>query len=253
MDIRELQRNWDTFGNTDPLWAILTDPEKKGGKWDLDEFFKAGDDTINRVFKYIEPIGVNIQKGRALDFGCGVGRLTQPLARYFNEVIGVDIAPSMIELARKYNRHVDKCKYHLNFTNDLRQFPDNSFNFIISIIVLQHIEPKYIKNYLKEFLRILIPRGLIVFQLPGEQIISNYNQKKGLKQRIKGIIPVNLLNLYRKLKYGNLSIQPVMEMHRIKMGEVVKFLEENGATILSTIQLPKVKEWVNYAYVISKE
>lgn len=146
MDIKELQRNWDAFGKTDPLWAILTDPEKRGGKWDLDEFFKAGDDTINKIFKYIESIGINFRRGRALDFGCGVGRLTQPLTRYFNEVIGVDIAPSMIELARKYNRHGDRCKYYLNPDNDLRQFPDDSFDFIISIITLQHMKPRYIKT-----------------------------------------------------------------------------------------------------------
>jgi hypothetical protein len=30
-----LQRNWDTFGRLDPLWAILTDPRHKGNRWDL--------------------------------------------------------------------------------------------------------------------------------------------------------------------------------------------------------------------------
>ena len=39
MDLKQLQKNWDEFGKTDPLWAILTSPDRKGGKWDPEEFF----------------------------------------------------------------------------------------------------------------------------------------------------------------------------------------------------------------------
>ena len=42
MEIKELQRNWDSFGTTDPLWAILTVPNKRHNKWDQDEFFATG-------------------------------------------------------------------------------------------------------------------------------------------------------------------------------------------------------------------
>lgn len=35
MDLKDLQKNWDTFGMVDPLFAILTDPQKKGNKWDI--------------------------------------------------------------------------------------------------------------------------------------------------------------------------------------------------------------------------
>src|ERR1700682_912533 len=51
---------------------------------------------------------------RHLDFGCGVGRLTQGPASYFASVRGVDIAPSMIELAKRHNRYPDVCHYDLN-------------------------------------------------------------------------------------------------------------------------------------------
>ena len=35
MSIDELQRTWDELALTDPYWAILTYPEKRGNRWDL--------------------------------------------------------------------------------------------------------------------------------------------------------------------------------------------------------------------------
>ncbi len=46
--------------------------------------------------------------GKALDFGCGVGRLTQALADYFNEVAGVDVSPTMVNKALEYNKKPTK-------------------------------------------------------------------------------------------------------------------------------------------------
>ncbi len=60
---------------------------------------------------YLGDRQISFPKRRALDFGCGVGRLTQALARHFNIVDGVDIAPSMIELANQFNRSGGRCRY----------------------------------------------------------------------------------------------------------------------------------------------
>ncbi len=76
MDLRELERNWDAFGRTDPLWAILVESGKKGNKWRSEEFFKTGVIEINRIIDEIRQMHLSIEHGTALDFGCGVGRLT---------------------------------------------------------------------------------------------------------------------------------------------------------------------------------
>jgi len=39
-------------------------------------------------------------RGRLLDLGCGPGRVTLPLARYFREVQAVDLEPEMVEVGR---------------------------------------------------------------------------------------------------------------------------------------------------------
>jgi SAM-dependent methyltransferase len=170
MDLNELQKNWDEFGKTDPLWAILTNPGRKGGKWDPEEFFASGRQDIAGVMRRAQAFGLPARREAALDFGCGVGRLTQALCAWFERSCGVDIAPSMIELARRYNTHGGKCEYFLNADSDLRIFPDDSFDFVYSKIVLQHMEPRYSTSYIREFVRVLRPGGLVVFQIPDHRL-----------------------------------------------------------------------------------
>lgn len=170
MDIKDLQRNWDEFGKTDPLWAIMTEPDKRDGKWDRAAFFKTGAEQIAKAMRQVSDLGITPARERCLDFGCGVGRLTQALCDYFDECCGVDIAPSMIALAEQYNRYPQRCQYYVNSFPDLRIFEDSTFDFVYSCIVLQHMYPVYSKSYIKEFLRILRPGGVLVFQLPSEEI-----------------------------------------------------------------------------------
>jgi SAM-dependent methyltransferase len=166
MDLEQLQKNWDELGKIDPLWAILTIPDRKGGKWNTEEFFASGQREIATLMGIAQALGYPMHRETALDFGCGVGRLTQALSSWFKRCSGVDIAPSMIELARRYNAHGSNCEYLLNAQGDLRIFADSSFDLVYSSIVLQHVEPRYSTLYIREFVRVLRPGGLVVFQLP---------------------------------------------------------------------------------------
>lgn len=49
---------------------------------------------------------------------------------------------------------------------DLARFPDGTFTFIYSTLVLQHMEPQFSKGYIREFVRVLAPGGVLAFQLP---------------------------------------------------------------------------------------
>lgn len=170
MDLKELQRHWQRFGKQDPLWAILTDSQKRGGRWNHDEFFETGRRDIDKLMHYVESLGLEFKRRKALDFGCGVGRLTQGLCHYFDECWGVDIAPSMIKLATRYNRHAGRCHYAVNAVDDLSAFPDNTFDLICTVIVLQHMRPEYSKRYIEEFMRVLSPGGVLIFQIPSEPV-----------------------------------------------------------------------------------
>jgi len=189
MDLQELKEHWNCFGQSDPLWAILTEPSKKNRQWDLDEFFETGRSEIFDALKRASalPFGFGlhpgleqvrqggewrecpqIRKGKALDFGCGVGRLTQAMCLFFEQCHGVDIAPAMIELARQYNRYGSRCIYHLNDQPHLKIFRSSMFDFVYSNIVLQHMETVYSRKYIREMVRVLAPGGMLVFQVPSE-------------------------------------------------------------------------------------
>lgn len=169
MDLAELQRNWDAFGRIDPLWAILTNPRLRGNRWDPAEFFSTGREDVAALMNDAARLGVPRERCRALDFGCGVGRLTQALADYVEQAVGVDIAPSMIELAKRYNVHGSRCEYVVNDTDNLSRFADRTFDIVYTGRVLQHVAPQYAEHYIREFVRVLAPGGCLSFDVPSEQ------------------------------------------------------------------------------------
>lgn len=68
----------------------------------LAEFFRSGAENMDYILKNIrEHLDGGFQPTRALDFGCGVGRITIPMARICPQVVGVDVADSMLEEARR--------------------------------------------------------------------------------------------------------------------------------------------------------
>lgn len=185
--LRKLQENWEGFAQADPLWAICVDPLKRDRKWNKEEFFTTGKLEIGRVMTYLRSLGVIPDASSvALDFGCGVGRLTQALAGLFRECWGVDISPTMIHLAQEFNRN-PQCHFHLNETGDLRNLADDHFEFIYSSIVLQHIPRRHVEGYLREFIRVLKPGGVLVFQVPEKEkapVVSRLRNKIGFRRRI---------------------------------------------------------------------
>ena len=120
----------------------LTGPLATARAWDEDAFFNTGVAEIESVLDRVCRGAVTLRFERALDFGCGVGRLTQALGRHFRKADGVGIASAMIARARALNRLGDRCQYHLNETDDLAAFSDGLFDFVYSMITLQHMEPR---------------------------------------------------------------------------------------------------------------
>jgi len=172
MDLKSLQANWEEFARHDPMWAILTDPKRTRNRWDPEEFFRSGESEINALVEELGRGGYRFGRQRALDFGCGVGRLTQALCAHFENCVGVDISDSMVAQARKFNRHGERCRYVVNQVNDLSQFAADEFDFIYTNLVLQHIERRYVECYLREFIRVIRPGGLAVFQIPSSSRVG---------------------------------------------------------------------------------
>lgn len=97
-----------------------------------------------------------------LKYSCGAGVLTEKVADYYDHTSGVDIAPSMIKFANEKNSK-EKYSYFLNQKNDLSLFEKDKYDYVCSFIIPQHMQPKFAKNYILEFIRIVNPRAIVHF------------------------------------------------------------------------------------------
>ncbi|MGA3018008.1 MAG: methyltransferase domain-containing protein [Bryobacteraceae bacterium] len=239
MKLRAQQKHWDRLAREDPFWAILTDPAKRHGGWDAEQFFSTGRDEIASAMQYAESLGLPAGRGHALDFGCGAGRLTQALAGYFDRVTGVDISPAMIELARQYNRAGERCACVVNGEEHLRQFADGSFDLIYSRIVLQHLPARQARRYIREFVRLLRPRGLALFQLPARLASPRLWSRIGFH-----------LNLWTR----RILRQPhLIEMYGVPCRVVRRDLEECGGRLVDVQPDSSAgPEWESWRYAVSK-
>lgn len=257
MNIQKLKQRWDFYGKTDPLSAVCK-PRNRDEPWQAEELFRMGKEEIEKLMEYIHRLNLEFSRRKALDFGCGIGRLTQAMAPFFDQVYGVDIAPSMIELANKYNRYPDKCLYSLNDQDHLRIFPDNSFDFIYSNITLQHMEPRHSRKYIREFLRLLVPYGLLIFQQPSEPKPIPHRSFRSLRRFLILLTPKFLLRLYYHPK--GICLEDVlaeglqMKMYGIKREEIVIFLEGAGGKIVDIVENESSgPNWTSFQYCVTKQ
>src|SRR5262249_14322414 len=91
-----LEQHEQDWTELDPYWAILTTSGKRFGRWDSDEFFATGPPEVEGLMNRAAQLGHPQQYRRALDFGCGLGRVTRALADRFEECVGVDISENMV-------------------------------------------------------------------------------------------------------------------------------------------------------------
>jgi len=161
MSVERLAAGWDAAAREDAMFNILTDPERGHGGWSAEDFFATGTSEIRAVMRRVGP--TLHRRERALDFGCGLGRTTQALTGYFKRVDGCDVSPEMLRQARALstNRQV---RYYLN--GEALPFRDRKYDFLYTMITLQHMPPGLVEGYIHEFVRVLAPRGVAVFEIP---------------------------------------------------------------------------------------
>lgn len=233
MDIEDLRSNWETFGRTIPLRSILWRKEP----WESEEFFATGRGAISHSMNQLAEFGIR-PAGRALDFGCGIGRLTQALGEYFDEVIGVDVAASMIDQARERNRLGDRCRYVVNARDDLSQFDDESFDFVYSQIVLQHVGSDLARAYMREFVRVLRRGGVAMFQLPSQFVPPAVLPPSGFRAQIEMTTTESTADGLRlqcgtpmsmSLRIRNESAEVWLPTHRLAIGG--RWRQEEGGLL----------------------
>jgi len=127
----------------------------------------------------------------------------------------------MLQLATK--RAADaKCRFVLNDAPNLPLLDDRSFDLVYSRLVLQHIPPEFVRNYLREFVRVTKSGGVITFQLPTPSL------ERPPQSLLARSLPGAVLPLARRMKRRlEQSIQP----------HSASYMDDYGLTSEETISI----------------
>jgi len=152
----------------------------------------------------------NLASKICIEYGCGLGRVTLPLAKRFKKIHAYDISPSHLAVARQRAAELEirNAEFHLrseDFLADLEKC-----DFFYSTIVFQHNPPPIIRELIGNALRSLQEGGLAIFQIPVYE--KDYSFR--------------LDDYLRKLPILD------MEMHCLPQAEIFALVAEARCTIL---------------------
>jgi len=240
MKLWQIRKHWDLFAQTDPYWAVLSEPDKRGGKWEAEAFFATGRTEADALMRHARRCRPGLARGDALDFGCGVGRLTQALTAHFDRATGIDISVEMLSLARRHNQHGDRVRYVHNPRSDLKGMPDDGFDLVVSMITLQHVEPGYARRYVRELVRICRPGGLVMLQMPATR-----------PPKLPPLNPPTPLRVVRRWLRLSFPRVAKMEMHALPRSEMESLLASCGAAVFDVVRLEEPL-FESYLYIAGR-
>lgn len=177
----QMREDWNSRAQEDANFYVAFGRRNQ----DPDEFFHTGNEVVRSLEREMKRLqaGANWRASRALEIGCGPGRLLRPMSRHFGEIHGVDVSDEMISRARANLQGIPHAHTHHTSGADLAPFADESFDFIYSYAVFQHIPSKdVVFQYLREAHRVLKHGGLIRAQINGlPETAARYDTWSGVR------------------------------------------------------------------------
>jgi len=90
--------------------------------------------------------------------------MTESFAKDFGKVHGIDISPTMTDIAKRRLGHLPNVEF-VATGGTMIPFPDNTFDLVFSYLVFPHIDSAdAIERYLEEVRRTLKPGGVAKIQ-----------------------------------------------------------------------------------------
>ena len=133
------------------------------------EFFAAATGVINDLENELRRAAPE-ERGRwkALEIGCGGGRLMRPMSRHFLEIHGVDIAGGLVLDARGNLRDIPHARVNRVADAGLSDFTDGALDFVYSYDFFRHLASHdAVLGFLREIHRVLKPGGLARLEFTG--------------------------------------------------------------------------------------
>lgn len=177
---------------------------------------------FERIYKYVADTFKD--KGEAvLDYGCGSGYGTVLLSKYFKNVSGIDVSQETINYCKS---NFKKDNLHFSVFDPLLQpFPNDSFDFIFSFQVFEHIPLDQVEIYIRNVKNMLRPGGKAIITTPNCN--NYYNNFSGNIFHVKEYSQVELEKLFgTHLK--NVSIWGVEDVPSTKISHILRKKGKNS-------------------------
>ncbi|MDD9971457.1 MAG: class I SAM-dependent methyltransferase [Myxococcales bacterium] len=219
-------RHWERHGAQNPYWAVLT--EARYDRAEMDDaargaFFDSGVQRIEQILAAATAaFGQRDGFRSALDFGCGVGRLSLALSGRSEEVVGVDISPSMIAEAKRNAERMGRDNVSFRkASGSLEELAGQTFDLLVSDIVFQHIP-------VAAGLRLY--RGLLDRLRPGARgaVSFTYDKATRLARLRQALKRVPLAQAAYDAVWTLRNASPPMQMNAYPLGELVRELHLRG-------------------------
>jgi len=225
MFLNSTDRDWERFGKEDPYFGVITDARFHVHNLTDElkvEFFASGQRYVETLFQTIQgQIDAGFDPQRAVDFGCGVGRLVIPLAERIPEVIGVDVSDAMLaEAARNCQLRMIENVTLVKSDDELSRLHGN-YDFIHSLIVFQHIPERRGKEIFDRLLAHLVPGGVCVVHFTYAK-----QRHRHWVTLCKRYVPLarNIANLVKGRSY----FSPNMQMNSYDLNGLVVIIQRLG-------------------------
>lgn len=168
--LKRVETTWSELGRENAHWSVITDDRfhKDRLEENIDVFFRMGEGDIGRVAAALARVGAALGDiGTAIDFGCGVGRLSIPLSRQTGHVTGVDISWAHLAEARRNVERLGLGNLDLRQISSVAEIADlPQVDLVLSIIVLQHNPPPVMRAILAALCGRVKPGGYLYLQAP---------------------------------------------------------------------------------------
>lgn len=216
-------RDWERMAQRDPYYAVITDPRYRQTVIDNEArqaFFESGRTHVARLFSIIESEwDTPFRPGRTLDFGCGVGRTLIPLAERSGEVVGFDVAPSMLAEAREV------CASRANITlvgGSILDIP-GQFDLIHAWLVFQHVPVRDGESFTRDLLARLSDNGVAVLHYTYARRAS-WLRRWGYRLRV-AVPPIHsLLNVAAGRSFDD----PLMQANCYDLNRLYSIIQASG-------------------------
>jgi SAM-dependent methyltransferase len=164
----EMREFWDARADENAMFFV--DNRLDYEDTDAERFWAEGATDLERI---LDDLGVEITREQAVvDLGCGIGRMTRPLAARAMHVIALDVSEKMIEQGRAANAELGNVTWVNGDGLTLTGVEDESVDGVFSFVVLQHVPtPEIVLGYVREMGRVLRPGGWCAFQVSNDPTV----------------------------------------------------------------------------------